>query len=152
MCSSLFHNYLSLSVCWSFHLLSLLHVYLSFMIAFFPFLHYCLWIIIMPFFFSLSEFSSGAVDQSDSVLGPWWLGQGRLLQLLAQSLWPGGGATKVSISNTLAFEMPLLPGVSNKFIFSCIFFSLFLSFSLSSLCLWVSCLGNMFNLSSSTAG
>lgn len=44
----------------------------------------------------LSEFSSGVADQSDSLLGPRWLEPGRLLQLPAQSLWPGGGAAEVS--------------------------------------------------------
>lgn len=48
------------------------------------------------FFFSFSEFSSGAVDQSDSLLGPRRPGPGRLLQLPAQSLWPGRGAAEVS--------------------------------------------------------
>lgn len=55
---------------------------------------------ISPSLFSLlSELSSGVVDQSDSLLGPRWPGPGRLLQLPAQSLWPGGGAAEVSTQN-----------------------------------------------------
>lgn len=58
--------------------------------------------IILLFILLISEFSSGSVDQSDTLLGPRWPGPGWLLQLSAQSVRSGGGAAEVSVmSHTL---------------------------------------------------
>lgn len=64
---------------------------------------------ILLFTFLISEFSSGFVDQSDTLLGPRWPGPGWLLQLPAQSVRSGGGAAEVSVmSHTLITLTALL--------------------------------------------
>lgn len=63
---------------------------------------------------SLSEFSGGVVDQSDSLLGPRWPGPGRLLQLPAQSLWPGGGAAEVSTHKQKSYVAAVKTQISPK--------------------------------------